>query len=199
MKLLIKLACVGVAIIAAAPCDAQIGIYGDCAVDFELASLPDCAVSTREGRLYVHRGFVDDVFSGKDTGIAAHAVRVGKNRLAWTHLPADGWAYFDPTGLIVVQHVAMMDNGASDFHRGLVRVTSGDKWGLADVRGNMIAPLKYDGILEYESKRGWLACEGCRTVHQGDYSWFTGGEWVWLASKGSVVSKATDPTIKKNP
>jgi hypothetical protein len=197
MTVLIKLACLGVAIFAAAPSDAQIVRYGDCAIDFELASLPDCAVSMRENRSHVDKRFVDDVFSGKVTGIAAHAVRVGKYRLAWTRLPTAGWAYFDPTGLVVVPHVATMDNGASSFHRGLVRVTVGDKWGLADVRGNMAAVLKYDGILEYQTGHGWLACEGCRTVHQGEYSWFTGGKWVWLGPNGDVVSEATDPTIKK--
>ncbi|HWG19688.1 MAG TPA: hypothetical protein VG225_04095 [Terracidiphilus sp.] len=199
MKLLIKLACVGLAVVAAAPSDAQIVRYGNCAIDFELMNLPDCAISTRENRLYIDKQFADDVFSGRDTGIAAHAVRVGKYRLAWTHLPAAGWAYFDPTGLVVVQNVAMMDNGASDFHLGLVRVTAEDKWGLADLRGKMITSLRYDGILEYQTRRGWLACEGCRTVHQGEYSWFTGGKWVWLGPKGTVVSKAADPTIKKTP
>ena len=183
----------------AAPCKAQIVKYGECAIDLELMTLPGCALESRNGHLYVLRRFAVDVLSSRVSGVAAVPVSVGGHRLAWTALPDAGWAYFDRSGLVVVENVATMDNAADEFHNGLVRINVGNKWGLASLHGKVIAPLTFDGVLDVSGDHGWLACKGCRTVNDGEHSWFEGGEWFRLDRKGRVVGTATDPTAKKVP
>jgi len=86
------------------------------------------------------------------------------------------------------------DNGPSPFHHGLVRVNRAGKWGLADSKGLLVVPLIYDGMLEYdEPNRGWTACRGCRSVSDGEHSWFEGGDWYRLDRRGTVAGKAENP------
>jgi len=160
----------------------QVVRRGDCSVDKELLRLPQCALETRDNHLYVFKEFLPLFFSS------------WRDRLASAFLGQDGWAYFDRRGLIVVQNVANFDNGPSPFHHGLVRVNRNGKWGLADSRGLLVVPLIYDGMLEYEEpNRGWKVCAGCRTVSQGEYGWFEGGDWFWLDRHGKVAGKAEAP------
>jgi hypothetical protein len=93
----------------------------------------------------------------------------------------------------------MMDNGANEFHHGLVRVTKDNKWGLADIQGRMIVPLTYDGILDYQADAGWLASTGCKDVKQGEYRDFQGGNWLRLDRRGKVRSAADPPLASRNP
>ena len=161
----------------------QVVRHGDCVVDAEIVLLPRCALETRHGHWYVSRPYLPLFFSST------------KDRLGATYLPNSGWAYLDRHGLVVVQHVANFDNGASPFHYGLVRVVDKEKWGLADSRGSAIVPMKYDGMYEYdeESDRGWLVCVGCHYEPRGEYGWFEGGDWYWLDRRGQVKSKAEEP------
>ncbi|MEO8737381.1 MAG: WG repeat-containing protein [Edaphobacter sp.] len=101
--------------------------------------LPKCALITKGGHLYVSPRYLK-VFFAKFSG-----------HLAARQLPKHGWAYFDRSGLIRVQDVAPMDNWASEFHAGLVRVVRNEKWGLADERGRLITSLEYDGIYEFDT------------------------------------------------
>lgn len=196
MKLLIQSACLTLALIAALPSNAQVVRYGDCAIDLELITLPDCAVSIQQDRLYVEKRFVDDVFSQRVIGVAAHPIRVGKQRLAWTSLSEGGWAYFDRTGLVVVKNVATMDNGADEFHHGLVRVTKDKKWGLANVQGRIVVPMRYDGI--GLDQNGGIACSGCRTITHDEHSWFSGGTWFRMDKRGKVLGRIVDPTLTRD-
>jgi hypothetical protein len=173
--------------------NAQVVNFGGCSVDFELLSLPDCAVSVRAGRTYVSKEFAEYVFSRPQVGVAAWPVKVGHRRLASTNLPHGGWAYFDRTGLVVVQNVATMDNGASAFYFGLVRVSAAGKWGLSNVKGKLVVPLEYDGILEFDDDQ-WLACKGCVTETSGEYHFFRGGAWVSIDRFGKLRGPAKDPT-----
>jgi hypothetical protein len=182
------------ALVAAWPAWAQVVRYGDCSIDWELLQLPDCALSVKGNQLYVSQEFATDVFLHRVTGVAATPVIVSGHQWAGTNLPKRGWAYFDRNGLVVVQNVATMDNGPSEFHRGLVRVTREGKWGLAGLNGELVVPMQYDGLLDYKAGYGWLACTECRTVHQGDYSWFSGGNWVAIDHLGKVIGKTNDPT-----
>ncbi|MGA2048379.1 MAG: hypothetical protein ABSG96_11840 [Terracidiphilus sp.] len=160
----------------------QVVHRGDCAVDAEVLLLPKCALETRDGDLYIYKEFLPLFFSS------------AKDRLASTFLPEFLWAYLDRRGLIVVRNVANFDNGPSPFHHGLVRVNREGKWGLADSKGFFVVPLIYDGMLEYEeTHRGWRACIGCRSVSDGEHSWFEGGDWYWLDQRGKVAGKAENP------
>jgi hypothetical protein len=170
---------------------AQTVRYGTCAIDLQVVQLPDCAVSAKGGRVYVSAKFARDVFSKRAVGVAAVPVQVEGRRLAWTEIYGRGWVYFDRTGLVVVEHVAIMDNGADQFHRGLIRVTRYNKWGLADLKGKLVVPMQYDGLLTNPSGSGWLACAGCTTVSDGEHSWPSGGTWSKLDSNGKVIERIT--------
>jgi hypothetical protein len=160
----------------------QVAHRGDCVVDPEVFLLPKCALETRDGHLYIFQEFLPLLFSSR------------KGRFASVALPEDGWAYVDRRGLIVVRDVANFDNGPSPFHHGLVRVNRAGKWGLADSKGLLVVPLIYDGMLEYdEPNRGWTACRGCRSVSDGEHSWFEGGDWYRLDRRGTVAGKAENP------
>jgi hypothetical protein len=167
----------------------------DCTVDSELLQLPTCALETHNGRLYVSKAYLPLFFSSAGT-----TLKMGtRGNLASTLLPEGDWAYLNRTGLIVVRNVAMMDNGANEFHHGLVRVTKDSKWGLADSQGRTIVALTYDGMLDYEADTGWLACTGCKYVKQGEYGYFQGGNWVRLDRSGKVRSPVEPPLATRNP
>jgi hypothetical protein len=128
---------------------AQVIRNGDCTVDLEIMQLPACAIETHNGKLFVSKAYLPLFFSSTGTGMQTGTSR----NFAWTHIPEEGWAYFNRTGLVVVQNVATMDNGPSEFHHGLVRITKRDKWGLADWQGKLIVPLEYDGILDIRRRK----------------------------------------------
>jgi hypothetical protein len=143
--------------------------------------VPQCALETKAGHLYVLQRYLK-LFFPPDKG-----------RLEARMIPGGGWAYFNRRGLIIVQNIASFDNGASAFHHGLVRIVSEGKWGLANSRGALIVPLKYDGMLEYdESSKGWKACTGCREISDGEYHWFEGENWYWLNQRGELAGRAED-------
>jgi hypothetical protein len=160
------------------PMAGQVIKSAGCAVDLEILALPRCAVVTKGDRLYISAVFVRPLFNGITS------------RLASRSLPDGGWAYFDRTGLVRVKDVAPFDNGASYFHFGLVRVVRDGKYGLATDQGVLVTPL-YDGMNEFDKDhQGWKACNSCRTVTQGEYSWFEGGNWSWLDRRGRVAGSA---------
>lgn len=143
-----------------------------CEVDGETWQLPPCALETRHGHTYVAARYLQKLFSDEHGPLVARV------------LPESGWSYIDRSGKVVVRHVAIMDNYASAFHHGLVRVNEDGKWGLADQHGRLVVPLSYDGILDYQPGQGWKACTGCRTKTGGEYSWFEGGAWITLDRRG---------------
>lgn len=190
MKTLLHLGCIAL-VWTVLPASAQTVRYGSCAIDLQIAQLPDCAVSVKAGRVYVIKKFADDVFSKRAGGVVAVPALVEGRRLASTAIYGRGWVYFDRSGLVVVEHVAIMDNGADQFHHGLVRVTRYNKWGLANLKGKLVVPLQYDGLLTNPSGSGWLACTGCTTVSDGEHSWPSGGTWSKLDSNGKVTERVT--------
>ena len=168
---------------------------GDCTVDSEILQLPACALETHNDKLYVSKVYLPLFFSS--TGITLETGTPGN--LASTFLPEGDWAYLNRAGLIVVRNVATMDNGANEFHHGLVRITKDNKWGLADIQGRMIVPLTYDGLLDYQADVGWLACTGCKYVKHGEYGSFQSGNWVRLDRRGKVGSPTEPPPAAQNP
>ena len=192
------LSCILASMMAAGWANGQVVRHGDCAVDAEVLVLPKCALETKAGHLYVSQSYLILYFPPTSSTLPpAGSALAGKHELASVHLPGShGWAYFDRSGRIVVQNVATMDNGPSDFHHGLVRVTYDGKYGLANRHGKLIVPMKYDGMLDYEPKNGWLACTRCHpeTDSSGEYHHFKGGSWVWLGPHGDVLRAGKDPS-----
>jgi hypothetical protein len=149
-----------------------------CSVDLEILALPRCAIVTKGDRIYISAAFVRPLFKGITSPLTSRP------------LPDVGWAYFDRTGLVRVKDVAPFDNGASNFHFGLVRVARDGKYGLATERGILVSRL-YDGMNELDQDHcGWRACNSCRLIKHGEYSMFEGGDWFWLDRKGQVVHHA---------
>jgi hypothetical protein len=151
----------------------------NCAPDPELIAVPPCAIQ--------HIG-------GQTRIIQSHLTTRSFNKYglapAWIE---GGWTYVDRRGWVVVPNVAIMDNWANEFHHGLVRVTTGGKWGLADTHGKQVVPMQYDGALDYEPSKGWLVCSGCHVVTKNEYSWFEGGQWFRLNDRGNVIGPAKEP------
>jgi WG containing repeat len=156
-----------------------------CKPDPELIAVPPCAIQHINGQTRILQSH-----------LAARSFNKYGLAPAWIE---GGWTYLDRQGWVVVPNVAMMDNGANDFHHGLVRVTSGGKWGLADPHGKLIVPLKYDGGLDYQLGQGWLVCSGCHMVTKNEYSWFEGGQWLRLNDRGTVIGPAPNPTPRTPP
>lgn len=146
-----------------------------CAVDEETLNLLPCALETRHGATYVVARYLPKLFGGERGPLVARI------------LPGSGWSYIDRSGKVVVRHVAIMDNYASEFHYGLVRVNRDGKWGLADEEGRLVVPPSYDGILDYQPGLGWRACTGCCSKTGGEHSWFEGGDWITLDRRGRKI------------
>lgn len=146
-----------------------------CNVEHESLELPRCALEARDGHLYVAARFLPQLFMGADAQLVARV------------LPQRGWSYIDRVGKVVVSHVAVMDNYASAFHHGLVRIHQDSRWGLADRDGTLVVPLNYDGMLDYQSGDGWKACTGCQVRTDGEHRWFEGGQWVTLDRYGKLL------------
>jgi hypothetical protein len=158
----------------------------NCAPDPELIAVPPCAIQHVGGRTRIIQSHLT-TRSYNQYGLAP----------AWIE---GGWTYVDRRGWVVVQNVAMMDNAANDFHHGLVRVTRGGKWGLADPRGKLVVPLLYDGTLDYEPNIGWLVCKGCvNTPINSEYSWYEGGQWFRLNARGKLIGPTKSPPIANPP
>lgn len=168
---------------------------GDCVVDSEVWTLPACALETQNGRLYVSKVYLPLFFTSTGKATQTGAPR----NLAWAQMSGGGWAYFNRAGLIVVQDIATMDNGPSEFHHGLVRIVKAGKWGLSTPQGTLIVPPKYDGMLDYQEGTGWLVCSGCHVGPEkgSEYSFFTGGKWAWLDRHGKVSGTASDPSLAR--
>ncbi len=176
---------------------------GDCVVDPQLLSLPACALEVRNHETFVAQVYLPLFFGANADALGS--VKKGTNGFAYFADAGNGWVYFNRTGRIVVRNVATMDNGPGAFHYGLVRIVRDRKWGLADTRGKIEIPLTYDGMLDYQEGKGWLACSDCHqeTDPEEEHHWFKGGHWVWLDRHGNVARPAQPPstpqTITRNP
>ncbi len=168
----------------------QVVQVGNCKVDLELIELPPCAVENRNGRIFILKGLTEILFT--QPSVIAKRVKVDGRSLACLLVPGAGWSYIDRSGQVIVKDVAILDNGGSPFHHGLVRINRDGKWGLANSKGELVVPPEFDGILEFDSGH-WLACKGCKTKRSGEHSFFKGGGWFAIDQRGKVVGKAHEP------
>ena len=145
-----------------------------CVVDAEAFPffVPACVLVERHGEEYVTSKYLNRLdFDGE--------------HLAWLRLLAGGFVYVDRTGRIVIRDVAMMDNGADDFHRGLVRLQRGAKFGFADPTGRIVVPIQYDGAINTDED-GPKVCVGCGLRQEGEHAVFTEGKWFTVDARGGL-------------
>lgn len=142
------------------------------------SSFPICALTKAHGEQYIPPKYL------KDCEFNAYG-------LTWIRIVPGGYVYVDRKGRIVVHDVSMMDNGADWFHRGVVRLERGGKYGFADSTGRVIVPILYDGASNTDQD-GPRVCVGCRVERVGEYGVFKGGQWFKVDARGRI-RKATSP------
>jgi hypothetical protein len=159
-----------------------------------------CSIPTKKSEpcTYQHpdEGVItaDNCISRDEAGriiISANNVRnlhFNKDGLAAVRGEAEGWMYVNRSGEVVVAHVAAMDNGADDFHDGLVRIEKDNKWGFANIRGETVIPLIYDGALNFDNGAARV-CSGCKAepLPGGEIHVFRGGKWKRIDTMGRVL------------
>lgn len=135
-------------------------------------SFPACALTEGHGEQYVSPKYL------KGCEFNAYG-------LTWIHLVPGGYVYVNRKGRIVIRDVSMMDNGADWFHRGLVRLERGGKYGFADPKGHLIVPIRYDGASNTEED-GPRVCVGCKVERLGEHGVFKGGQWFDVDAGGRL-------------
>jgi hypothetical protein len=153
------------------------GTGAPCTFNFEKLNMPDCIRTNAEGKLYVSPKYLREL-------------RFGANGLAALSAEGLGWIYVNHAGQVVLKGVAPFDNGADEFHSGLVRVLRNDKFGFADRTGKLVIPAEYDGALQF--KRGTaVVCRQCRTDcdEYHEHCWFVGGKWSRIGTRGRVIAR----------
>jgi len=157
----------------------------------DLTDAGDCAFAPRNGEF---SSFSKCLEQDKDRRLSISSKYVNKLQfrqqgLAEVYSPEHGWMYVNRTGRVVIEGVAAMDNGADQFHDGLVRFSMQGKWGFADASGNVVIRPRYDGALNFE-KRIARVCIGCKDAcvdKDCEYHRFEGGTWLCLDTAGKEV------------
>ena len=109
---------------------------------------------------------------------------------------AYGWMYVNRDGVVVVDHVIYMDNGADYIKHGFVRFTRNGKCGYASLGSDATITPKFDGCLPFSGSKARV-CTGCRVVTGGEYSWYKGGHSFCINPKGRHVSCEPNKSSKR--
>jgi hypothetical protein len=135
-------------------------------------SFPACALESRHGEQYVAPKYLKGSEFNADG-------------LTWVRVVPGGFVYVNRKGRIIVRDVSMMDNGADWFHRGVVRLERGGKYGFADSKGRIVVPIQYDCASNSE-ENGPSVCVGCRIERVGEYGMCKGGQWFNVDPRGRL-------------
>ena len=98
---------------------------------------------------------------------------------------ADGWAYIDSIGIILVRPF-VVDNGPDYFHEGLARFTVDGKFGFFDRSGKKVIEPKFDFVLPFSESLAAI-CTSCTRKSDGEYSFMEGGRWGYIDTCGEIV------------
>lgn len=107
-----------------------------------------------------------------------------------------GWMYVSRDGVVVVQHVMPMDNGADYIVHGFVRYTHNGKCGYASLGNDPTISPQFDGCLPFSGAKAQV-CNGCRVVSDGEYHFYRGGHSFCINSKGQHVSCEPNHSSKR--
>lgn len=97
------------------------------------------------------------------------------------------WVAINKQGKILY-NVLSMDNGPDYAELGLLRIEKGGKIGYADaITGEIAITPKYDGAYPFDAQTGLAkVCIGCTLRSENEVSWWTGGQWYTINSKGEL-------------
>jgi len=146
-----------------------------CLFDFERGEVPNCLRESATGDFFIAPELV------KDLAFDSHG-------LAAVRSPKEGWMYVSRSGKVVIKGVPVMDNGADSFHDGLVRIVRNGKYGFANRAGHIVIPAIYDGAMNFENGSATV-CKGCQMSREGEYHFFSGGDWFRINIKGSILAR----------
>jgi hypothetical protein len=146
-----------------------------CLFDFERGEVPNCLRESATGDLSIAPELVNDL------AFDSHG-------LAAVRSPKEGWMYVSRSGKVVIKGVPVMDNGADAFHDGLVRIVRNGKYGFANRAGQIVIPTIYDGAMNFENGSA-AVCKGCQTSREGEYHFFSGGDWFRINTKGTTLAR----------
>ena len=147
-----------------------------CLFDYERGEVPECVeVRTDASRSIASRYLKELLF--QPNGLAS----------VWM---ADGWMYVNHQGIAIITGVPTFDNGADEFHDGLVRFVKNNKYGFANERGTIVVPPVYDGAMPFDQGRAKV-CSRCVDKCAGDceHHIFSGGESLLIDTKGRIVKR----------
>jgi hypothetical protein len=146
---------------------------GSCEFISAPGELSDCLHASAAGKLSVARRYWSSM-TFDSHGLAA----------VWSR--EHGWMYVNRKGAVLITGVQSMDNFADSFHDGLVRIVRDNKYGFADRKGRLVIEPVYDGAMNFEKGRAKV-CKRCKIETKDEYSYFSGGEWWSINTKGDRV------------
>ena len=151
----------------------SVTVAGTCGFISAPGDVPDCIHRSAAGKLSVAAQYWR-LMTFDSHGLAA----------VWSR--EHGWMYVNRRGAVLITGVQSMDNYADSFHDGLVRIVRDNKYGFADRRGRLVIDPVYDGAMNFENGRARV-CRGCKVESEGEYHFFSGGEWWSINTKGDRV------------
>src|SRR5689334_19943597 len=142
------------------------GATQSCLFDFERGEVADCVRVRADGSRSIAARYLKELPYGPEGLAPVRGV--------------DGWMYVNRGGRVVITGVPTFENGADEFHDGLVRFVKNHKYGFADRNGNTVIAPKYDGAMRFENGRAKV-CLGCvdKCVEpECEHHVFSGGRWL---------------------
>jgi hypothetical protein len=146
-----------------------------CTFDFEHPDVPNCLYKMKSGGMFVVTKYIREL-SFNEYGLAP--------LLSDNH----EWMYVNRRGKVVITGVAWMDNGADDFHDGLVRVVRAGKFGFSNRSGKIVVPAVYDGAFGFKNGVAEV-CKGCSNECEDEHCAFVGGDWLRIDTAGRPIGK----------
>jgi hypothetical protein len=141
----------------------------------EIVVARNCAARTAEGGIRLDPArFRDLTFSAK-TGLAEVDVR--------------GWHYVRRDR--VSAPVMAFDNMADEFHNDRARSPRNGKIGYVNRRLALAIPARFDGAFPFEKGRA-VVCFGCTSESDGEHSFYAGGSWTCIDTRGREIRPRID-------
>lgn len=136
----------------------------------EIVSVPNCAAQTADGGVRMAPARLADLSFSPKTGLA--------------EVNAGGWHYVRRDGMSAP--VMTFDNWADEFHNNRARSPRGGRIGYIDRALKLAIPARFDGAYAFERGRA-VVCFGCTSESNGEHSYYAGGSWACIDTKGREI------------
>ena len=122
------------------------------------------------------------------TALMATGQRFSLGELTVRYQKGEGFVAYNAGGerLFVVYPY---DNGPDYPSEGLFRIMEKGRIGFADTTGRVVIPPRFTAVFPFLEGRAAF-CDGCKKVHEGEHSRWTGGRWGFIDRRGRVVVPA---------